>query len=97
MKNDVRIKDRAIGPERGAWLTIPRRLALLILVAMMVSVSAFAVQLRSLRDTLFEERENAVRNEVQSAASLVRAIAEEAKLGHITDAEAQERAKRRFA
>jgi hypothetical protein len=56
-------------------------------------VSAFVVQLRSLRDTLFEECENAVRNEVQGAASLVRAIAEEAKLGHITDAEAQECAK----
>ncbi|HEX7969576.1 MAG TPA: cache domain-containing protein, partial [Stellaceae bacterium] len=74
-------------------MTIPRRLALLVGVAIIVSMSAFAVQLKALRNTLFEERENAIRNEVQSAATLLRAIAEEAKLGHITDAEAQERAK----
>ena len=94
MKNDMRDRNHATGRagNRG-WLTIPRRLAVLVVVAMIVSVSAFAVQLQSLRNTLFEERENAIRNEVQSAASLVRAIAEEAKLGRITDAEAQERAK----
>jgi signal transduction histidine kinase len=94
MNNNIRTRNQA--PSRlgsPGWLTIPRRLALLVVVAMIVSVSAFAVQLQSLRNTLFEERENALRNEVQSAASLVRAIAEEAKLGRVTDAEAQERAK----
>jgi methyl-accepting chemotaxis protein len=92
MKNDIR--NNAISPlDNRGRLTIPRRLALLVVVAMIVSVSAFAVQLQTLRNTLFEERENAIRNEVQSAASLVRTIAAEAKLGRITDAEAQERAK----
>jgi methyl-accepting chemotaxis protein len=92
MKNDFRTRVEAIDPSAGR-LTVPRRLALLVVVAMILSVSAFAVQLQTLRNTLFEERENAIRNEVQSAVSLVRAIAEEAKLGRITDAEAQERAK----
>jgi hypothetical protein len=94
MNNDIHARSRATGPlGKQGRLTIPRRLALLVVVAMIVSVSAFAVQLLSLRATLFEERENAIRNEVQSAATLVRSIAEEAKLGRITDAEAQERAK----
>ena len=94
MMSDLRAQSRAINSrDGGGRLTIPRRLAVLVVVAMIVSVSAFAVQLQSLRATLFDERENAIRNEVQSAATLVRAIAEEAKLGHITDAEAQERAK----
>src|SRR6266446_6670061 len=55
MKNTDSIRDHrthAAAP-RGS-LTIPRRLALLVGVAMIVSVSAFAVQLKALRETLFE-------------------------------------------
>jgi methyl-accepting chemotaxis protein len=94
MNNDMRIRNTATSPSDGQGrLTIPYRLAVLIGVAMIVSLSAFAVQLRALRNTLFEERENAIRNEVQTAVSLVRTFAEEAKLGRMTEADAQERAK----
>jgi methyl-accepting chemotaxis protein len=90
MKNDSRTRTSAIRQDR---LTIPQRLVLLVMVGVVVSMSAFAVQLFSLRDTLIEERKNAVRSEVESAASLVRTLADEAALGHLSDAEAQERAK----
>src|SRR5690242_5550060 len=94
MNIDTRIRNPATRPsDRPGHLTIPRRLALLIAVAVIVSVSAFAVQLRALRNTLFEERENAIRNEVQTAVTLVRTFVEEEKLGRMTEAEAQERAK----
>ena len=94
MNNDTRIRHSATRPAEGhGRLTIPHRLGVLVLVAIIVSVSAFAVQLRSLRNTLFEERENAIRNEVQTAVSLVRTFAEEAKQGRISEADAQERAK----
>jgi len=56
-------------------------------------MSAFGVQLFALRDTLNEERRTAIRAEVDTAASLVRAFAAEAKAGRIAEAEAQERAK----
>src|SRR6185437_11830002 len=94
MNEDIPIPNPATGSADGhGWFTIPRRLAVLVVVAMIVSVSAFAVQLRALRNTLFEERENAIRNEVQTAVSLVRTFVEEEKQGRMTEAEAQERAK----
>lgn len=86
----------AVGAAASArrWrLTIPRRLALIVAAAVVMSVSAFAVQLQTLRNTIIEERETALRNEVEIAASVVRSYVQQAKAGKISDAEAQERAK----
>jgi methyl-accepting chemotaxis protein len=74
-------------------LTIPYRLGLLIIISALASMAAFAVQLQALRNTLIEERQVAIRNQVETAASLVGAIATEAADGRVSDAEAQERAK----
>jgi methyl-accepting chemotaxis protein len=77
----------------GIRLSIPRRLGLLIAVAGLASMSAFVVQLFALRGTLMEERRTAIRNEVETAASLARALAAEAAAGKLPLAEAQARAK----
>jgi methyl-accepting chemotaxis protein len=53
----------------------------------------FAIQLLTIRDTLLDERRTAVRNEVQSAVSIVRAFVAEAAAGHLSETEAQQRAR----
>ena len=74
-------------------LTISSRLALLVGAAALLMLCGFAVQLVTIRDTLLDERRAAVRNEVQSALSIVRAFVAEAAAGHLSEAEAQERAR----
>jgi methyl-accepting chemotaxis protein len=80
---------------RFTWfrLTISRRLALLVGAAALFMLCGFAVQLLTIRDTLLDQRRAAVRNEVQSAVSIARAFVAEAAAGHLSEAEAQERAR----
>jgi methyl-accepting chemotaxis protein len=75
-------------------LTITRRLGLLVFVAVAVSLVSIGEQLYSLRDTLYQERQNALASQVQSALTLVKGFADEAEKGTLTVAEAQERAKK---
>jgi methyl-accepting chemotaxis protein len=68
----------------GFRLTISSRLALLVGAAALLMLCGFAVQLLTIRDTLLDERRAAVRNEVQSALSIVRAFVAEAAAGHLS-------------
>jgi len=84
----------APGPRFTSFrLTISRRLALLVGVAVLLMLCGFAVQLSTIRDTLLNERRAALRNEVQTAVSIARAFAAEAAAGRLSEAEAQERAR----
>ena len=74
-------------------LTISRRLALLVGAAALLMLGGFVVQLLTIRDTLLEGRRDAVRNEVQSAVSIAQHYVAEAAAGHLTEAEAQQRAR----
>jgi methyl-accepting chemotaxis protein len=74
-------------------LTITSRLALLVGAAVLLMLCGFAVQLRTIRDTLIEERRTAIRNEVQSAVSIARTYVAEAAAGHLSETEAQDRAR----
>ena len=80
---------------RFTWfrLTISSRLALLVGAAALFMLCGFAVQLLTIRDTLLDQRRAAIRNEVQSAVSIARAFVAEAAAGHLSEAEAQERAR----
>ena len=80
-------------PAARLRLTVSRRFGLLILIAALANISTFAVQLATLRSTLMTERQNAIRNVVEAAASMARGFAADADSGRITLAEAQERAK----
>src|ERR1700730_10938371 len=84
----------APGPRFTSFrLTISRRLALLVGAAVLLMLCGFAVQLSTIRDTLIDERRAALRNEVQTAVSIARALAAEAAAGRLSEAEAQERAR----
>ena len=83
----------ASGVAHALRLTIPRRLGLLIAAAVVASMAAFGVQLLALKDTLLEDRQVAVRNEVETAASTVRYFVAEATAGRMSQAEAQTRAR----
>src|SRR6202165_3737964 len=84
----------APGPRFTSFrLTISRRLALLVGAAVLLMLCGFAVQLSTIRDTLLDERRAALRNEVQTAVSIARALAAEAAAGRLSEAEAQERAR----
>jgi len=73
--------------------TIGRRLALLVAVAVVLSLAATAIQLALLRSTLFSERQAAIAAQVESAASIVKGFEGEVEKGRLSEAEAQERAK----
>src|ERR1700694_3632188 len=84
----------APGPRFTSFrLTISRRLALLVGAAVLLMLCGFAVQLSTIRDTLLDERRAGLRNEVQTAVSIARALAAEAAAGRLSEAEAQERAR----
>src|ERR1700726_1032273 len=84
----------APGPRFTSFrLTISRRLALLVGVAVLLMLCGFAAQLSTTRATLLNERRAALRNEVQTAVSIARAFAAEAAAGRLSEAEAQERAR----
>ncbi len=74
-------------------LTISRRLALLVGAAVLLMLCGFAVQLVTIRDTMLEGRRVAVRNEVQSAVSIARMYVAEVAAGHLSQEEAQLRAR----
>ena len=73
--------------------TIGRRLALLVAVAVVTSLTATCIQLGSLRSALFSERQAAIAAQVQTAASIVKNLAAEVEKGRLSETEAQERAK----
>jgi methyl-accepting chemotaxis protein len=74
-------------------LTISSRLGLLVGAAALLMLCGFVVQLLAIRDTLLDGRRDAVRNEVQSAVAIARTYVAEAAAGHLTEAEAQQRAR----
>jgi len=82
----------AASPQR-LRLTIPVRLALLVAAAVLMILATFAVHLRTLRHTLVDERQTALRNEVAVAITAMRYFVGEAQAGRLDKAEAQTRAK----
>ncbi|MGY3452326.1 methyl-accepting chemotaxis protein [Bradyrhizobium sp. USDA 4353] len=74
-------------------LTIPRRFGVLVTVSIAICIAAIASQLLSARSALLDERKTAIIGQVQSAVSIVKALAAEAQKGTLTEAEAQSRAK----
>jgi methyl-accepting chemotaxis protein len=74
-------------------LTIARRLGLLVIFAVLVSMAAIAVQLYAMRQTLFQERQASIVSQVETAASIAKYFAEEAEKGRLSASDAQERAK----
>ncbi|MDU6139126.1 cache domain-containing protein, partial [Bradyrhizobium sp.] len=74
-------------------LTIPRRFGILVAVSIAICIAAIASQLLSARSALLDERKTAIVGQVQSAVSIVKALAAEVQKGTLTEAEAQSRAK----
>ena len=74
-------------------LTISSRLALLVGAAVLLMLGGFAAQLLTIKNTMLEDRRTAVRNQVQSAVSVVRAFVAEVAAGRLSEAEAQQRAR----
>ncbi len=74
-------------------LTITRRLGLLVAAAILISIAVVAVQLAAMRQTLVQERQVAISQQVQTALSIVKGLAAEAEKGRLSASEAQERAK----
>ncbi len=79
----------------GSWrrLTISRRLSLLVAAAVIMAVAALALQLMALHGTLIEERKVALKNEVDTAAAMIKTFADEAAAGRLTEDDAKEKAK----
>ena len=65
-------------------LTISRRLGLLVALAILASLAVIVVQLLALRTSLTQERQFAVKSEVQTAASIVKNFAAAAERGELT-------------
>lgn len=57
-------------------------------------LAVMVVQLLALKTALFQERQTAIAAQVESAVSIVKRLAGEATAGKLTEAEAQDRAKR---
>lgn len=74
-------------------LTIPRRLVLLVGLALVFEIAAFAAQLVTLRETLNNERRVALRAEVMMAVSMLKPFISDMEAGRLDEHEAQERAK----
>ena len=74
-------------------LTISRRLALLVTIAILGSVALVGVQLAAMRAALVHERQTAIAAQVQAAASTVKDFVTAAERGLLSEAEAQQRAK----
>jgi methyl-accepting chemotaxis protein len=74
-------------------LTISRRLALLVAIAVLGSVAVVGMQLAAMRGALIHERQTAIATQVQTAASIVKEFAASAERGLFDEAEAQQRAK----
>lgn len=74
-------------------MRVSRRLALLVAVAVVTSLTATCIQLASLRSALFSERQAAIAGQVQTAASIVKSLAAQVEKGSLSETDAQERAK----
>ena len=74
-------------------LTISRRLALLVAIAVLGSLAIIAVQLAAMRAALVQERQTAIAAQVQAAASTVKEFVASMERGQLSEAEAQQRAK----
>jgi methyl-accepting chemotaxis protein len=74
-------------------LTISRRLALLVGLAIIISLAGIAVQVLALRSTLIRDRTDLIASQVQTAVSIVGGFSAAADKGAMTKQEAQERAK----
>jgi methyl-accepting chemotaxis protein len=74
-------------------LTISRRLALLVAIAILGSVAIIGVQLAAMRAALVQERQTAIAAQVQAAASIVKEFAAAMERGLLSEVEAQQRAK----
>ncbi|RDI50397.1 methyl-accepting chemotaxis protein [Microvirga subterranea] len=73
--------------------TISRRLGLLVVAAVLVSLIAIAVQLIAMRNAIVNEREMAISSQTESALSIIKNLAAEADAGRLSKSDAQERAK----
>jgi methyl-accepting chemotaxis protein len=74
-------------------LTISRRLALLVGLAVAATIAVAAMQLVMMRTSMLEARKSVIKSEVQSAATIVREFVAAADKGRMSLADAQERAK----
>jgi methyl-accepting chemotaxis protein len=79
--------------QKPSGLTITRRLTLMVGMAALMLVLMLVVNALGMRASIVEDRKAAVRNEVETAASVVRALVAEAKAGKIGTDEAKARAK----
>jgi methyl-accepting chemotaxis protein len=73
-------------------LTIGRRLALTVFACFGGFLALTGLDLASMHGAMVQERQMALRNEVDTVASLVRAVVAEAASGHLTDEEARTQA-----
>ena len=74
-------------------LTIPRRLGLLIAMAVVCSAVITGFQLIALRQSIYAEREVMIKAQVESAISIISGFAKRAAAGEFTEAEAKTSAK----
>ena len=74
-------------------LTISRRLALLVAIAIAGCVAIVGLQLVSMRSAMVQERQTAITAQVQAAASIVKEFAASVQRGQLSETEAQQQAK----
>ncbi|MEF2072812.1 methyl-accepting chemotaxis protein [Consotaella aegiceratis] len=74
-------------------LSIPRKLALLIALAVVLTTVAFGVQLWSLNNQIWSDREQMLKGQVEAAVAIVDGFAKQAERGEISKQQAQENAK----
>ncbi len=79
--------------EKASGLTITRRLTLMVGMAALMVVLLLVINAFGLRASIYEDRKAALRNEVDTAASMVRGMVAAAKAGKLAEDEARERAK----
>jgi methyl-accepting chemotaxis protein len=73
-------------------LTISRRLALLVALAVLASVIAIAMQLMMMRSAIFDERKAALKGHVEAAATIVKEFVTAVEKGQMSEDEAKKRA-----
>ena len=74
-------------------LTISRRLALLVAIAIAGCVALIVLQLAAMHAAMVQERQTAIAAQVQAAASIVKEFTASAQRGQLGEAEAQQQAK----
>ena len=73
--------------------TISRKLSAIIVTAVVLSVVAMGIQLYTLYNSIYAERQKLIRSQVESAISVLAHYEDKAKAGEMTLEEAQERAR----